>query len=220
MKKKLILKIKFLSFITFIVIIAFLSYYFELHKMINRDQIVAFIDSLGAFGPLIFIILYSVISITIFPASLLSISSGIIWGEYLGSFYTIIAASISSALCFFIARWMGRDFIKKKIEGKRLDKLDNYLEKNGFLYVFIFRIVPIFPWGLVNYASGVSSVKFKDFFFATFLGIIPFSFTYNLIGSTIGNPFNPKKIIILFIIVSIVAAVTIRVRKKLPLHKK
>jgi uncharacterized membrane protein YdjX (TVP38/TMEM64 family) len=214
-RHKIPAKYKFFILICLIAIFIGVSFLFNLHKKISIEQIRIFIKSLGFFGPLVYMMLYSVTSIILFPASLLSIASGTIWGPYLGTAYTVTGATLSASIPFFIARLLGRDYVQKKLSfTNKLRICDKFLKKNGFMAVFIMRLIPLFPWDVVNYGSGICGIRLRDYLSATFIGIIPGSFTYNLIGSTIGKPLNITKIVIIFVIVIVLATITFIVKKK------
>ena len=101
----------------------------------------------------------------------------------------------------------------KKIENTKLNLCDKFLKRNGFLSVLIARLIPLFPWDLVNYGSGICGIRYRDYILATFLGTIPGSFTYNLIGSTVGKPLNIVKIIIIFSFIIVIGIATFIAKK-------
>ncbi len=212
-------KIKFIVLLLFFGFVIFLSYYFELYKKFSVEQIKDFIQSAGIFGPVIYMISYAFTSIILFPSSLLSTTSGMIWGAYLGTFYTVVGATISASIPFFISRFLGRSFAEKMMKGSKLNICDKFISRNGFFSVLIMRLIPIFPWDLVNYGSGLCGIRLRDYIAATFLGIIPGSFVYNLIGSMLGQPIDKFKIALVFIIV-IVMSLTLFFYKKVFMKKK
>ncbi|MCP4482379.1 MAG: TVP38/TMEM64 family protein [bacterium] len=195
-------KCKFLIFIFAFVIIITFSFYFDLHKRISVLAIENFIKDLGHLGPLIYMVSYAFTSIILFPASLLSTASGVVWGEYIGTVYTVIGATISASFPFLISRHLGREFVQRKMKGTKLDLCDKLISKNGFLAVLIMRLIPIFPWDVVNYSSGLCDIKIRDYLLATLIGTIPGSFTYNLIGASLGKPIDKLRIIFIFTMVA------------------
>lgn len=180
------------KFIILLVIIAagiFISFKFGLKDKLSIEKIRSFIQSAGALGPLLYMVAYAFTSVILFPAALLSTASGAMWGPYLGTFYTVIGATISSCVPFLIARLLGRKFAEKMLKkANKADVCDRFIGKNGFVAVLVMRLVPVFPWDAVNYGSGLCGIRFRDYILATLIGIIPGSFTYNLAGSSIGQP--------------------------------
>jgi len=202
-------KVKFFSFLLLIIISVFFSFYFELDEKISVESIKEFILGMGVWSPLIYMLLYVFTSIIVFPNLLLSIAGGAIWGAYLGTVYTVVGATIGSILPFLIAKYLGRDFVFHLLKNTKLEVCDRFVARNGFISVFIARLIPLFPWELVNYGSGLCGVRMRDYMLATFLGIIPGSFTFSLIGATLGQPLDKYQVILLFIMVSLIVLVTI-----------
>jgi uncharacterized membrane protein YdjX (TVP38/TMEM64 family) len=188
---------KFSVLIAVVIAIIVLSIHFDLKDKVSVTSIKDFVEGMGVFGPIVFILIYVLTSMIMFPASLLSTASGLIWGKYLGTFYTVIAASIASIIPFYIARFMGRGFTEKLFRKYRvMDVCDRFAGKQGFLTVLVMRLLPFLPWNMVNYGSGLCSIRFRDYILATVIGTIPASFTYNLIGSSIGKPIDKGMILI------------------------
>jgi uncharacterized membrane protein YdjX (TVP38/TMEM64 family) len=206
---------KVVGLIIFIMVGAFLSYHYELHNRFSFEYIKDFIASMGVWAPVIYMFLYSVTSIIFFPAWLLSTASGAIWGVWLGTVYTVVGATLSATVPFMLARYLGRSFVMKRMQGSKIDICDKFISKNGFTSVFIMRLIPLFPWDMVNYASGICGVRFREYFLATAIGIIPGSFTYNLIGSAIGQPRDNMKIALVFAVVIVMTAGIAIAKRKL-----
>lgn len=151
------------------------------------------IDSFGIWGPVIYIVLYVFRPLLLFPASLYSASAGAIWGLN-GLIYLIIGANLSSTAEFFIARYFARDAVEKLVKGK-FNRVDQAVEKRGFVTVLLIRLIPNVAWDIQNLALGLTKVKFRDYALATFIGILPGSFALVYFGSSfISVLTNPKHI--------------------------
>jgi len=210
MTKKILSKdnAKFLILIIIIAAGIYASIALDLKSKLSIEKIREAIQSAGIWGPLLYMAAYGFTSIILFPATLLSTASGAMWGPYLGTFYTVIGATISSSIPFVFARVLGRKFAERMLKkNKKMNVCDRFIGKNGFAAVLIMRLIPIFPWDVVNYGSGLCSVRFRDYFLATLIGIIPGSFTYNLVGSSIGQPIDKIKIILVTTLVIFMAAI-------------
>jgi uncharacterized membrane protein YdjX (TVP38/TMEM64 family) len=109
-----------------------------------------------------------------------------------------------------ISRYFGRNLIDKMLKGKFKD-LDDKLAKNGFMTILFFRVVPLVPYEILNYAGGLSRIKFKDYFLATFLGLIPGVIISAFFGGSLGeiksfkDIFAPKFLIALGLMAGIIA---------------
>jgi uncharacterized membrane protein YdjX (TVP38/TMEM64 family) len=151
------------------------------------------IQGFGIWGPVIYIIFYIARPLILFPASLLSASAGVIWGVQ-GFVYLLIAANLSAVGEFFIARYLARDAVEKLLKGK-MGNIDAVIEKRGFVTVLLIRLIPNLPWDMQNLGLGLTKVKFRDYFLATFFGIMPGSFALVYFGSSfISVITDPKNI--------------------------
>ncbi len=99
------------------------------------------------------------------PAFIVTITSGIVFGPFLGAFIAWIGAVLGSSLAFITSRYIARDLIVKLFQNKEaFKKIEEGVAKNGRDYVIFTRLVPAFPYNAQNYAYGVTNIKFKDYF--------------------------------------------------------
>lgn len=201
--------VKFFSFFLLIILSVVLSYYYDFHGNVSVEGIKGFILEMGVWAPLVYVFSYVVTSIIIFPNLLLSMAAGAIWGPYLGTVYTVVGAGIGSILPFFIAKRLGRNFVARMIKNTKMKVCDRFVSRNGFVAVLVARLIPLFAWELVNYGSGLCNIRMRDYLLATLIGTIPASFTYNLIGASLGQPLDKVKVILIFCMVSLIVLMTI-----------
>ena len=149
---------------------------------IDAKDIQAYVSSFGKLAPVIYIIMFALVPLTLFPDSVLAIGGGLIFGLIKGYIYTVIGALIGATLSFYISRKLGRDFVKK-LTGKKLDNVETMINSNGFFIVFMLRLIPLFPFDIISYGAGLTSAKYKDFILATFLGTIPGILVFTNIGA-------------------------------------
>lgn len=174
-----------------------------------------FIQSFGRLAVLAYIIAYALNTVSIMPPiAALSLTAGLAFGAVWGAFYLMIGAMIGTTAAFLISRYFGRIFIEKMLKGK-FNKLDEKLAKNGFMTILFFRVIPLVPYEALNYAGGLSCIKFKDYFLATFLGLIPGVIVSAFFGGSLGeiksirDMFAPKFLIAIGLIALIIAVPTI-----------
>ncbi len=148
-----------------------------------------YISSFGMLAPIIYIIMFTIIPLTLFPDAVLAIAGGMIFGVGIGTLYTIIGAVCGGTLSFFISRIFGRGLVEKLIKGKA-EWFEDGIEKKGFLFILILRLVPLVPFDVISYGAGLSKIKYKDFAFATFIGIVPGVWVYTNLGDKSGNVFS------------------------------
>ena len=119
-------------------------------------------------------------------AAILSLAAGAIFGTLLGTVYAVIAATIGATLAFVLTRYLLRDAVLRRF-GNRLACMDRELAARGFNYLLFLRLVPIFPFFLINLAAGLTRLPLRTFFFATLLGIIPGGFIYVNAGASLAT---------------------------------
>jgi len=184
---------------------------------ISPKFIQVWILSFGVFAPIIYIVIYTVRPLILFPASVLSLSAGLAFGAFWGTIYTLIGATGGAVLSFLVAGRLGHKLKNKTWDGKA-KIIQEQLKKNGFIYVLLLRLIPIFNFDMISYLAGISNVRLLHFTLATLLGIIPGTFAYNFLGSSLvnGNMTILILSILVFLIVTIIPLVlSKRLRKKL-----
>lgn len=107
---------------------------------------------------------------------------GAIFGPWWGTLWTGIAAVIAAGVAFAFTRTVGRDLVARTFEG-RWEAMDAEMRQGGLFYMFAIRLLPIIPYGLVNFAAGLTSIRFRDYVLGTILGTVPGILPFVLIGS-------------------------------------
>ncbi len=128
-------------------------------------------------GPVGFIIIYGVGCAFAFPGSILTLCGGAIFGVVWGSGYNILASNLGATLAFLMARYFGRDFVAKLMKG-RIESFDEKVAKNGFRFIFTLRLIPLVPFVGLNFGSGLSRIKYRDYLLGSVLGMLPGTFIY------------------------------------------
>jgi uncharacterized membrane protein YdjX (TVP38/TMEM64 family) len=150
---------------------------------IDRSQIQYWLERTGIWAPILYIAIYIVSTLFLLPSTALNLLSGAVFGPLLGMGLTTIAAILSGMIAFIIARTMGLTILPGKLP-VRLQIINAEIRQGGALYMFAICLFPVFPYGLVNLAAGLSSIRFKDYILGlslgTLLGVSPFVF----LGST------------------------------------
>jgi uncharacterized membrane protein YdjX (TVP38/TMEM64 family) len=175
-----------------IVILGGLFFYFDLGKYLtlgslkeNRAALVAFYASHRALMISAFIAAYIVQTALSLPgAAILSLAAGAIFDAFMGTLYVIMGATVGAILAFLVARYLFRDVIQKKF-GSRLEKMNRELEERGLNYLLFLRLVPVFPFFLINLGAGLTKLPLRTFFFGTMIGIIPGSFVFCNAGASL-----------------------------------
>jgi uncharacterized membrane protein YdjX (TVP38/TMEM64 family) len=139
---------------------------------------------LGVWGVLLFILVYIIATVLLFPASILTVGAGFIFGVLLGTMIVWIAATAGAALAFLIARYLARDQIEHKIANNpRFKRIDRAIAERGAKLVFLLRLSPLIPFNLSNYFYGLTSVKFWSYVLASWIGMLPGTLLYVYLGA-------------------------------------
>jgi uncharacterized membrane protein YdjX (TVP38/TMEM64 family) len=146
----------------------------------------AWVDSLGPLGPLVFVIGYAGAVVAFVPGSLPSLFGGAIFGLAKGVVLVFVAATLGASLAFLVSRHLVRALIERRIAGNpRFAAIDHAIEKAGRRIVFLLRLSPVFPFSLLNYALGLTRVRFLDYLLAS-VGILPGTLLYVYYGHVLG----------------------------------
>lgn len=147
----------------------------------------SWVEGQGALGPLVFVVGYAAAVVAFAPASLLTLAAGAIFGVLPGTVYVFVAASLGACLAFLLARHGARAWVERRIAGDaRFAAIDRAIGEQGRRIVFLLRLSPAFPFNLLNYALGLTRVRFGDYAVAC-LGMLPGTLAYVYSGSLLGD---------------------------------
>ena len=151
-----------------------------------RDQfdvaaLESWIQNAGVLAPLLFMLVYAVGAVLFLPGTVLTLAGGALFGPLLGTFYNLTGATIGAALAFLISRYLASDWVADKTGG-RLKQLINGVETEGWRFVAFVRLVPLFPFNLLNYALGLTRIRFSHYLLATYICMLPGAFAYTYLG--------------------------------------
>jgi uncharacterized membrane protein YdjX (TVP38/TMEM64 family) len=156
-------------------------------RLSDLDQRLAefrtWVAGLGMIGPVIFAGVYALATVLALPGSALTIMAGVIFGSIPGVSAVIVGATLGGALCFLISRYVARDWVASLLErNDTFRKLDDLTEKHGAIIVAITRLVPLFPFNLLNYGFGLTKVPFWTYVSWSALCMVPGTILY-VVGS-------------------------------------
>lgn len=154
--------------------------------VVFRDQLNApalelWIKDAGAAAPLLFMVIYAIGTVFFLPGSLLTLLGGALFGPWLGSFYSLTAATIGAMLSFLVARYLASGWVTEKAGG-RLKQIVTGVENEGWRFVAFTRLVPLFPFNLLNYALGLTRIPFAQYSIATYICMLPGAVAYTWLG--------------------------------------
>lgn len=149
---------------------------------IKPELLQAWLHKMGIWAPVIYVLLYVVGTLLILPSTPLNLSGGALFGLGWGTFWTTIAALLAAVVSFAFTRTVGRGYVATKFAGK-WEAIDAEMQQGGLFYMFAIRLLPIIPYGIVNFAAGLTSIRFKDYFWGTTIGTIPGILPFVMMGS-------------------------------------
>lgn len=153
----------------------------------NRQSLMAYHASHRALMVAGFMALYIIQTALSLPgAAVLSLAAGAIFGPLMGTVYANSAATIGATLAFLVTRYLLRDAIQNRF-GTRLETMNRELENRGFNYLLFLRLVPLFPFFLINLAAGLTRLPLRTFVLGTMIGIIPGGFVYVNAGASLAG---------------------------------
>ena len=200
-------------------------FYFDLKQYLsldalksNRDSLLAFTDLHYATAVALFIGVYVVQTAFSLPGgAIMTLAGGFLFGSILGTIFVNIGATTGAMLAFLVARYLLRDWVERKF-GNRLGPIQEGFANNAFSYLMTLRLIPLFPFFLVNLVSGLTRVNVGTYAAATSLGIIPGSFVYAYAGRQLGTinslaEIASPRVLLAFTLLGLLALVPIVYRK-------
>lgn len=163
-----------------------LSYFSFANLQVQRHSIVNFVATNWLLSSLIFILLYIIVAALSLPIGIfLSLIGGFLFPQPFSTLYIVIGATIGATIIFLAARTAIGDLLKKKA-GRLLTNIEKGFRENGVSYLLFLRLVPLFPFWLVNLAPAFLGVPLWTFVWTTFIGIIPGTFVFAQAGTGLG----------------------------------
>lgn len=187
-KKKLFIKIGMLVVITSIYFLVppvnnIINQMILSLNSLNLESVKEYILSFGVWAPIMSFALMLLQSIAApLPAFLITFANAAIFGWVYGAILSWSSAMAGAALCFFIAKYLGRNIVYKLTNKYALDSIDHFFEKYGKHTILIARLLPFMSFDLVSYGAGLTSMKFVPFFIATGVGQLPATIIYSYVG--------------------------------------
>jgi uncharacterized membrane protein YdjX (TVP38/TMEM64 family) len=147
----------------------------------------AWVDGLGVWGPVAFVVGYAIAAVAFVPGSLLTLAAGAIFGVGKGTALVLVAATLGASAAFLVSRYLARGFVERRLAGdERFAAIDRAIGSQGRKIVFLLRLSPVFPFNLLNYALGLTRVRFADYVVAS-IGMLPGTLLYVYYGKVAGD---------------------------------
>ena len=187
-------------------------------SMLDLESLKKYILSFGVWAPIVSFILMILQSIVApLPAFLITFANAALFGWVKGAILSWTSAMAGAVLCFYIARFLGRDTVEKITSKFALDSIDEFFEKYGKHTILIARLLPFISFDIVSYAAGLTSMSFVSFFIATGIGQLPATIIYSYVG---GMLTGGAKLMMMGLLILSAISIFIYVLKKIYNEKK
>lgn len=170
--------IRFALFVLLITGIAFAVFY---RDVFDAAALEVWVKDAGTAGPILFMAIYAIGTVFFLPGSVLTLAGGALFGPIWGTLFNLTGATIGATLAFLISRYLASNWVEKKTGG-RLKQLKDGVESEGWRFVAFVRLVPLFPFNLLNYALGLTRIKLSHYIIASYLCMLPGGIAYTYLG--------------------------------------
>ncbi len=150
-------------------------------RSLDAAMIVQWVSELGPLAWLAFMTLYAIATVLFLPGSVLTLAGGSLFGPVLGTFVNLTGATLGAVLAFLLSRYLASDWVEQKAGG-RLKQLKEGVEAEGWHFVAFVRLVPLFPFNLLNYALGLTRIRLLHYLVATYVCMLPGAIAYTYLG--------------------------------------
>ena len=192
-----------------------------LRDQISVESLAARVSALGWYAPLVFIACYAVATVFFMPGILFTLAGGALFGPVYGTLYNLVGATLGATLAFLAARYIAYDWVAERT-GNRLRQLVEGVEEEGWRFVAFVRLVPLFPFNLLNYALGLTRLRLSHYVITSFIFMAPGGAAYTYLGyagrevASGGEDFIRKALLALAVIATIAFAsrILMKMRRK------
>ena len=157
----------------------------HLEGHLDSGALRGWLSGFGVWAPVVYILIYAIAPVFLLPAVPITVAGGVLFGPFFGVIYVWIGATLGAAAAFFFARYMGRAWVQGRVRGGALEGFDKIVEEKGWKIVAITRLIPVFPYNLLNYAFGLTGIRFSRYIIATFVFMLPGVVAYVVFSSSI-----------------------------------
>lgn len=163
---------------------AYLFVVFDLRSQFSewfREDVRAWLANHPVLAPFVYFLIYVVAVVGFMPGSVVTLVGGALFGPILGTVYVSLASTTAAAVAFLIARYLAADWVERRASGK-LEKVKKGIDEQGWKFVAFTRLVPIFPYTLLNYMFGLTGVRFWTYVWVSWICMLPATFAYVYLG--------------------------------------
>ncbi|HMK50658.1 MAG TPA: VTT domain-containing protein [Thermodesulfovibrionales bacterium] len=161
-------------------------------RYLDQETVRGLISGYGTLAPAIYMLIYAIAPSLFLPGLPLTIAGGILFGPFWGVVYSITGATIGACIAFLVSRYIARNWVEKKLLSPKWKRLDEGVENHGWKIVAFTRLIPLFPFNLLNYAFGLTKIKFLHYAVTSFICMLPACIAYVVFSSSLLDLFKGK----------------------------
>jgi uncharacterized membrane protein YdjX (TVP38/TMEM64 family) len=170
-----------LAFVVLLIFSGVVACAWYFHSTLSVDALELWTARLGIWAPIVFVLLYAVVTVGMVPGGILDVIGGALFGPYLGSLLDFAGGILGAALAFLVARYLARDWVERRAR-PRLQEVMRHVDAEGWKFVAFLRLVPVFPYNIMNYLLGLTRIPFHHYVLATAVFMAPSTIAYTWIG--------------------------------------
>lgn len=181
--------LKFALLLALVAAAALAFHFSPLGRSVSLASLRAWLESVRArwwAGPA-FALLYTAGCLAAVPGSPMSVAGALAFGPWWGILWVVAGSNLGLNATFLVSRFLGKGWIDQKLHGRRLDDLNARLAEHGLLRVLQLRLIPAIPFNLLNYACGLTRVRWRDYALGSFLGMLPLNIAYVWAAGAVGE---------------------------------
>ncbi|MBI3605528.1 MAG: TVP38/TMEM64 family protein [Nitrospirae bacterium] len=153
-----------------------------LRSYLDQDRLQHWVKGFGGLGPLIYIVVFMIAPSLFLPGLPITVAGGVVFGPVWGTLYASIGSTMGSGMAFLISRYFARQQISNLL-GPKFQAIDRGVEEKGWVYVAITRLIPIFPYNILNYAFGLTRIKYFEYLLTSWICMLPATAAFVIFSS-------------------------------------
>ncbi|OPX92718.1 MAG: TVP38/TMEM64 family inner membrane protein YdjZ [Syntrophorhabdus sp. PtaB.Bin006] len=177
--------VKFLLFLAFLTVVIVTVKATGASRYLEQQTLRTWIESTGALAPVVYMLVYTIAPALFLPGLPITIAGGILFGPLWGVVYTIIASTMGACVAFLVSRYLAREWVEGQLKSPRWRRLDEGVERHGWKVVAFTRLIPLFPFNLLNYAFGLTKIGFRQYAVTTFVCMLPACIAFIVFSSSL-----------------------------------
>lgn len=196
----------------FAVLLAVLSWFAITHGSATLDVARDWTVRMGLTGAIIFVLIFALATLALFPATPLMTAAGLLYGPVVGVLLVWLGSVLAAIGSFVLGRVLSRQAVEQ-LAGHRIDRLNAMFSSHGIAAMLLLRLIPVFPFALVNYGSAITAITFRQYLVGTVVGTLPPTMAYVWLGDGIDDPTSPAFISALTILLILTLGGTLAARR-------